>query len=91
MKLSKRTQAIKPSITLALAAKAAAMRAEGIAVINFAAGELDSDTPQRIKQAAIQALNRGMTKYTEVRGIAPLREAIAQKYSGWSIAAIKYL
>ncbi len=80
MKLSKRSLAIKPSITLALAAKATAMRAEGIAVINFAAGELDTDTPERIKRAAIEALNRGMTKYTEVRGIAPLREAIAQKY-----------
>ncbi len=80
MKLSKRTQAIKPSITLALAAKAKAMRAKGIGVINFAAGEPDSDTPERIKQAAVVALNQGMTKYTEVRGIEPLREAISEKY-----------
>ena len=80
MKLSKRTQAIKPSITLALTAKAKAMRAGGIDVINFAGGEPDCDTPERIKQAAIKALNGGMTKYTEVRGIEPLREAITEKY-----------
>jgi len=80
MKLSERTKGIKPSITLALAAKAAAMRAQGIGVINFAAGEPDFDTPDRIKEAAVQALNKGMTKYTEVRGIQPLREIIAEKY-----------
>jgi len=80
MKLSERTKGIKPSITLALAAKAAAMRAQGVGVINFAAGEPDFDTPDRIKEAAIQALKKGMTKYTEVRGIQPLREIIAEKY-----------
>jgi aspartate aminotransferase len=80
MKLSERTKDIKPSITLALAAKAAAMRAQGVGVINFAAGEPDFDTPDRIKEAAIQALKKGMTKYTEVRGIQPLREIIAEKY-----------
>ncbi len=80
MKLSERTKGIKPSITLALAAKAAAMRAQGIGVINFAAGEPDFDTPDRIKEAAVQALKKGMTKYTEVRGIQPLREIIAEKY-----------
>jgi len=80
MKLSQRSQSIKPSITLALAAKAQAMRADGVKVVNFAAGEPSNDTPERIKQAAIGALNRGMTKYTEVRGIAPLREAVAEKY-----------
>ncbi len=80
MKLSKRTDGIKPSITLALAAKAAAMRAQGVSVINFAAGEPDFDTPQRIKEAAVKALNQGMTKYTEVRGIQQLREVIADKY-----------
>ena len=59
MKLSERTKGIKPSITLALAAKAAAMRAQGIGVINFAAGEPDFDTPDRIKEAAVQALKKG--------------------------------
>jgi aspartate aminotransferase len=80
MKLSKRTQAIKPSVTLALAAKAQLLRAEGVDLVNFTAGEPDFDTPQRIKDAAVQALNRGMTKYTDVRGIEPLRLAIAEKY-----------
>jgi aspartate aminotransferase len=80
MRLSERSKVIKPAVTLALAARAQAMRAQGIDVANFTAGEPDFDTPQRIKEAAIQALNRGMTKYTEVRGIEPLREAIVEKY-----------
>ncbi len=80
MKLSGRTKLIKPSVTLALAAKAQAMRAEGIDLVNFTAGEPDFDTPQRIKDAAVEALKRGMTKYTDVRGIEPLRLAILEKY-----------
>ena len=80
MKLSERSKLIKPAVTLALAAKAQTMRAEGIDLVNFTAGEPDFDTPQRIKEAAIQALKNGMTKYTDVRGIEPLREAIAEKY-----------
>lgn len=78
--LAERTLLIKPSVTLAIAAKAGKLRSEGIDVINFSAGEPDFDTPERIKAAAIEALKRGMTKYTDVRGIEPLREAIAQKY-----------
>ncbi|MFQ5851502.1 MAG: pyridoxal phosphate-dependent aminotransferase [Candidatus Binatia bacterium] len=80
MKLSERTRGIKPSVTLALAAKARAMRAQGVDVLNFTAGEPDYDTPDRIKRAAVQALKEGMTKYTDVRGIEPLREAIVEKY-----------
>jgi len=80
MKLSERTKFIKPAVTLAIAAKAQKLRAAGVDLINFSAGEPDFDTPERIKQAAIDALRRGMTKYTEVRGIEPLREAIAEKY-----------
>lgn len=80
MRLSKRTQAIKTSVTLALAAKAQVLRAEGIDLVNFTAGEPDFDTPERIKDAAIQALKKGMTKYTDVRGIEPLRLAIVEKY-----------
>jgi aspartate aminotransferase len=79
-KLAERTLLIKPSVTLAIAAKAGKLRSEGIDVINFSAGEPDFDTPDRIKAAAIEALKRGMTKYTDVRGIEPLRQAIAQKY-----------
>ena len=78
--LAERTLLIKPSVTLAIAAKAGKLRSQGIDVINFSAGEPDFDTPNRIKAAAIEALKRGMTKYTDVRGIEPLRQAIAQKY-----------
>jgi aspartate aminotransferase len=80
MKLSDRTKLIKPAVTLALAAKAQVMRAEGIDLVNFTAGEPDFDTPQRIKDAAVEALKKGMTKYTDVRGIEPLRLAILEKY-----------
>ncbi|MDH3445294.1 MAG: pyridoxal phosphate-dependent aminotransferase [Deltaproteobacteria bacterium] len=78
--LAQRTQGIKPSITLAIAAKAGKLRSEGIDVVNFSAGEPDFDTPERIKAAAIEALRNGMTKYTDVKGIEPLREAVVQKY-----------
>ncbi len=80
MKVSQRTKPIKPSVTLAIAAKAQKLRAAGVDVVNFSAGEPDFDTPEHIKKAAVDALAKGMTKYTEVRGIDPLREAIAKKY-----------
>ena len=80
MRLSKRTQAIKPSVTLAVTAKAQALRSQGVDLVNFSAGEPDFDTPERIKQAAVEALRRGMTKYTDVRGLEPLREAVVEKY-----------
>ena len=79
-KLAQRTRGIKPSVTLAIAAKAGKLRAEGIDVANFSAGEPDFDTPEHIKAAAIAGLRQGMTKYTDVRGIEPLREAVVQKY-----------
>ena len=79
-KLAERTSLIKPSVTLAIAAKAGKLRAEGVDVVNFSAGEPDFDTPEHIKAAAVDALRKGMTKYTDVKGIEPLREAIAQKY-----------
>ena len=78
--LADRTKLIKPSVTLAIAAKAGKLRAEGVDVTNFSAGEPDFDTPVHIKAAAIDALRRGMTKYTDVKGIEPLREAIADSY-----------
>jgi aspartate aminotransferase len=78
--LAERTLLIKPSVTLAIAAKAAKLRSEGVDVVNFSAGEPDFDTPERIKAAAVEALKQGMTKYTDVRGIEPLRQAITQKY-----------
>jgi aspartate aminotransferase len=79
-KLADRTALIKPSVTLAIAAKAGKLRSEGVDVVNFSAGEPDFDTPEHIKAAAIEALRQGMTKYTDVKGIEPLRNAIAQKY-----------
>jgi aspartate aminotransferase len=79
-KLAVRTSLIKPSVTLAIAAKAGKLRAEGVDVVNFSAGEPDFDTPEHIKAAAVQALRQGMTKYTDVKGIEPLRAAIVDKY-----------
>ena len=79
-RLAQRTASIKTSVTLAIAAKAAKLRAQGIDVANFSAGEPDFDTPEHIKVAAIEALRNGMTKYTDVRGIEPLRAAVVQKY-----------
>ena len=78
--LAERTKLIKPSVTLAIAAKAGKLRAEGVDVVNFSAGEPDFDTPEHIKLAAVEALRKGMTKYTDVKGIEPLREAIADSY-----------
>jgi aspartate aminotransferase len=78
--LAERTKLIKPSVTLAIAAKAGKLRAEGVDIVNFSAGEPDFDTPERIKAAAVEALRKGMTKYTDVKGIEPLRKAIAEKY-----------
>ena len=78
--LAERTKLIKPSVTLAIAAKAGKLRSDGVDVVNFSAGEPDFDTPEHIKAAAVEALRKGMTKYTDVKGIEPLRAAIVQKY-----------
>jgi aspartate aminotransferase len=80
IELAERTLGIKPSVTLAIAAKAGRLRSEGIDVVNFSAGEPDFDTPEYIKAAAVEALRKGMTKYTDVRGIEPLRAAVVSKY-----------
>jgi aspartate aminotransferase len=79
--LAERMHAITDSITLKVSAKAAAMRRSGIDVISFGAGEPDFDTPQFIKDAARNALDRGMTKYTPTPAIVELRQAIAQKFN----------
>jgi len=79
MKLSRLMEAVKPSPTMATVAEAAALRAAGVDVISFGAGEPDFDTPEHIKQAARDALARGETKYTPVQGTAALRKAIAAK------------
>mgnify|MGYP003113511194 FL=1 len=81
IKLSQRVQSIKPSPTLAITARAAALRAEGKDIIGLGAGEPDFDTPDHIKQAAVEALNKGQTKYTAVDGTAELKNAIIKKFS----------
>jgi aspartate aminotransferase len=70
---------LAPSATLAVQAKAKELRATGVDVISFGAGEPDFDTPERIKAAARSAMERGQTKYTEVPGIPELRQAICTK------------
>ncbi len=77
--LSSRVQAIKPSPTLAITAKAKLLQAEGIDVVNFGAGEPDFDTPNNIKAAGIKAIEDGFTNYTAVPGIPQLRQAISAK------------
>ena len=79
MQLSERISKIKPSPTLAITAKANAMRAEGRDVIGFGAGEPDFDTPDNIKRAAINAINAGFTKYTPVGGTDELKDAVINK------------
>lgn len=79
MALSQRALSLKPSPTLAITAKAKAMRAEGIDVIGFGAGEPDFDTPDHIKAAGIEAIQSGFTKYTAASGMPELKEAVAAK------------
>ncbi len=70
---------ISPSLTIALTAKAKEMKSKGIDVVNFAAGEPDFDTPDNIKQAAIRAIEDGLTKYTPAGGMNELRDAVVEK------------
>ena len=79
-KISRRAASLAPSLTLAIDSKAKQMKAEGLDVVGFGAGEPDFDTPQHIKDAAIKALNDGFTKYTPASGIPELRQAIADKF-----------
>ncbi|MEO7623499.1 MAG: pyridoxal phosphate-dependent aminotransferase [Gallionella sp.] len=80
MILSTRVQAIKPSPTLAVTARAAKLKAEGKDIIGLGAGEPDFDTPQHIKDAAIAAINQGFTKYTAVGGTPSLKQAVIAKF-----------
>ncbi|HTV39412.1 MAG TPA: pyridoxal phosphate-dependent aminotransferase [Candidatus Sulfotelmatobacter sp.] len=79
-KISQGAASLSPSLTLAIDAKAKAMKAAGEDVVGFGAGEPDFDTPQHIKDAAAKALAAGFTKYTPSSGIPELREAIAEKF-----------
>jgi len=89
MKLSKRAEGLKGSATLAVSAKAARMKTEGIDVISFGAGEPDFDTPPHIRQAAIQALNTGQTKYPNpASGLNVARQAVCDSLA--RDAALRY-
>jgi aspartate aminotransferase len=80
MDLSQRARRLSPSPTLAITAKAMSMRTQGVDVISFGAGEPDFDTPDHIKEAAIQAIGDGFTKYTPVGGTDDLKDAIIEKF-----------
>lgn len=80
LKLSQRVQAIRPSPTLAVTARAAQLKAQGKDIIGLGAGEPDFDTPQHIKDAAIDAIRRGFTKYTPVAGTPSLKQAVIGKF-----------
>ena len=80
MDLANRVSELTPSLTLAIDSKAKALRAEGVDIYSFGAGEPDFDTPEHIKVAAIEALNAGFTKYTPSSGTAELRAAISEKF-----------
>jgi aspartate aminotransferase len=79
MEISERAAQLTPSLTLSIDSKAKAMKAEGLDVCGFGAGEPDFDTPEHIKAAAIEALQAGFTKYTPSSGIPELRQAISEK------------
>jgi len=79
MKVSKRASAVPPSATIAVTSRAKELKAQGVDVVSFGAGEPDFDTPDYIKDAAIKALKAGRTKYTATPGIIELRTAIADK------------
>jgi len=78
VKLARRLSVVEPSPTLAVSAKAAKLKAAGVDVVSFGAGEPDFDTPAHIKDAAKKALDAGATKYTLVEGTVPLRKAVAK-------------
>ncbi len=80
IKLANRVQRVKPSPTLAVTARAAELRAAGKDIIGLGAGEPDFDTPEHIKEAAIEAIRAGMTKYTPVDGTPELKKAVQAKY-----------
>jgi aspartate aminotransferase len=81
MILSKKAEQISPSLTLSIDAKAKKMKADGIDVIGFGAGEPDFNTPENIQEAAIKAMRGGYTKYTPTSGIKELKDAICMKFS----------
>jgi len=82
--LSKKAMAVKPSSTLAITAKAKELKAQGLDVVGFGAGEPDFNTPENICNVAIEAINSGFTKYTPASGIIELKEAISKKFKNFN-------
>ena len=80
LKLSRRIAALAPSSTTAAGKKAKALAASGVDVVDFSIGEPDFATPDFVGRAGARAIEAGRTKYTDVAGEAPLRDAIAEKY-----------
>jgi len=81
MEIASRLTELTPSLTLAIDSKAKALKAEGVDVCGFGAGEPDMDTPEHIKAAAAEALQKGYTKYTPSSGLPELRQAISKKFA----------
>ncbi len=82
--LSKKAQAVKPSSTLAITAKANELKAKGLDVVGFGAGEPDFNTPDNICDAAIHAIHDGFTKYTPAAGTVELKQAICKKFEAFN-------
>lgn len=82
--LSSKALAVKPSSTLAITAKAKELKAQGLDVVGFGAGEPDFNTPENICEAAIKAINEGFTKYTPASGINELKQAISDKFKNFN-------
>jgi aspartate aminotransferase len=80
MKLARRVSSVQPSATLALSAKAKTLKAKGLEVVDFGLGEPDFDTPDEVKNAAVEALRAGFTKYTAPGGIEDLKAAVVDKF-----------
>ena len=78
--IADRLDRISPSLTIAMTAKARALKAAGKDIIGLSSGEPDFDTPRNVKDAAIAAIERGETKYTDVAGTVELRRAICTKF-----------
>jgi aspartate aminotransferase len=89
MEIANRSTILTPSLTLSIDSKAKAMKAEGLDVCGFGAGEPDFDTPEHIKAACIKAIQDGFTKYTPSSGIPALREAISEKFQNDNNIAYK--
>ena len=79
--LSKKAQAVKPSSTLAITARAKELKAQGMDVVGFGAGEPDFNTPDNINEVAIKAIHDGFTKYTPASGTLELKEAVCKKFA----------